>query len=198
MDAPHSMEIPSARPLPARLAEAVGALEATSKLAVVCVFFGWFCMNTLVVSLGSLQHGVRFFDMSALIADPTRLFFDGDTPVHRFLFGLSCLASLAVTVLPHLVKARHAWLAYLAPLLLMVGTMLTLYWRTSGQLFAPPDDPKSMTAGIINFANDLVHRGADIVSRHVSVGAGTYLALIGAVVLFVQGVRRYRDSQGFG
>jgi hypothetical protein len=76
--------------------------------------------------------------------------------------------------------------------------MLTLYWRTSGQLFAPPDDPKSMTAGIINFANDLVHRGADIVSRHVSVGAGTYLALIGAVVLFVQGVRRYRDSQGSG
>jgi hypothetical protein len=177
-----------------RWLQAIASMAATSKLAVICVFFGWFFMNTLVVSLGSLQHGVRFFEMSALIADPTRLFFDGDAPFQRSLFGLLCLLCLAATVLPYWVRHRQTWLAYLAPLLLMVATMLTLYWRTSGQWFASPDDAKSLTSNIVHFANDLVHRGADLVARHVAVGAGSYLALIGAVVLFVQGVRGYRDS----
>jgi hypothetical protein len=192
MDAPQSMEIRSTQPLLGRVVRGLAALDASSKLAIVCVVFGWFFMNTFVVSLGSLEHGVRFFDISAVIADPTRLFFDGDTPFHRVFFGLVCLACLVAPLAPHVMKTRSAWVGYLAPLALILACGVLLYWRTSGELFAPPSDPKSLSGGLIHFANELVRRGSDLVSRHVSIGAGSYLSVIGSAVLAVQGIRRSR------
>ena len=190
MDAPRSMEIPTTQPLLGRVVRGLAALDASSKIAIVCVVFGWFFTNTFVVSLGSLEHGVRFFDTSAVIADPTRLFFDGDTPFHRVFFVLMCLACLIAPLAPHFMKTQTAWLGYLAPLALILACGALLYWRTSGELFAPPSDPKSLSSNLIHFANDLVHRGSDLVSRHVSIGAGSYLSLFGSAVLAVQGVRR--------
>jgi hypothetical protein len=192
MDAPHRMEIPSTQRLLGRVARGLAALGASSKLAIVCVLFGWFFMNTFVVTLGSLAHGVRFFDMSAVIADPTRLFFGGDTPFHRTFFGLICLACLVAPLAPHVTSTRSAEFGYLAPLALILVCGVLLYWRTSGELFASPGDAKSLSGSLIHFANDLVHRGSDLVSRHVSIGAGSYLSLIGGTVLAVQGVRRLR------
>jgi hypothetical protein len=192
MAAPQSMEIAATRPLIGRVVRGVAALDASSKLAILCVLFGWFYMNSLVVTLGSLEHGVRFFDMSAVIADPTRLFFDRDTPWHRVLFGLLCLACLAAPLAPHLSNTRAAWLGYLAPLALLIACGALLYWRTSGELFAPPSDPNSLTGSLMHFANGLVHRGSDLMSRHVSIGAGSYLSFIGAAVLAAHGMRRAR------
>jgi hypothetical protein len=40
-----------------------------------------------------------------------------------------------------------------------------------------------------------VHRGGDLVSRHVSIGIGGYLALAASMVLTLQGVRRLRRSR---
>ncbi len=170
----------------------LAALDGSSKFAIVCVVFGWFFMNTFVVTLGSLEHGVRFFDMSAVIADPTRLFFGGDTPFHHGFFGLVCLACLIAPLAPHLMKTPSAWIGYLAPLALILACGVLLYWRTSGELFAPPSDPKALSGGLIHFANDLVRRGSDVVSQHVSLGIGSYFSLIGSAVLAVQGVRRSR------
>jgi hypothetical protein len=192
MDAPQRMEIPSSQPLLGRVGRGLAALDASSKLAIICVVFGWFFMNTFVVTLGSLEHGVRFFDMSAVIADPTRLFFGGDTPFHHGFFGLVCLACLIAPLTPHVMKMRSAWFGYLAPLALILACGVLLYWRTSGELFGPPSDPKALSGGLIHFANDLVRRGSDLVSRHVSLGTGSYLSLIGSAVLAVQGVRRSR------
>jgi hypothetical protein len=204
MDAPPSLDVPTTRPLFGRAIRAFAEVDGTSKLAMVCVVFGWFLMNTLVVSLGSLEHGVRFFDMSAVIADPTRLFFGVDAPFHRAFFGLLCLACVAAPLAPHLakldlakpdiVKKKSAWLFYLAPLALMVACGVLLYSRSSGEFFAAAPDPKSLSGSLIHFANDLVRRGSDLVSRHISVGAGGYLGLIGCVVLAVQGLRRFRHS----
>ena len=198
MDAPPSLEVPTSRPLLGRGVHAVSALEASSKLALVCVAVGWFFMNTLVASLGSLQHGVRFFDMSAIIADPTRLFFGVNAPVHRILFGLICLACLLAPLAPHLElapylqKRKSLWLCYALPLALMVVCGVLLYVRTSGEFFGDPGDPNSMTGSLMHFANNLVRRGSDMVSRHISVGLGAYLALLGSSVLASQGVRRFR------
>jgi hypothetical protein len=189
MDAQRSYDVASSQPPLARLLRAVAALDGSSKLAMVCLLFGWFFMNTFVVSLGSLQHGVRFFDLSAVIADPTRMFFDGDTPGHRVGFGLVCVACLFAPLASHLVKGRHAWLGYVLPLALILVCGVLLYWRTSGELFTPPEDAKSWSGSLIHFANDLVHRGTDLVSRHVAIGAGSYLSFIGGAVLAVQGVR---------
>jgi hypothetical protein len=192
MDTPRSMDVSSAQPLFGRALRAIGALEASTKLAIICVVFGWFFMNTLVVNLGSLQHGVRFFDIGAVIADPTRLFFGVDTSFQRVFFALICLVCLSAPLAPHLVKKHAAWLGYVAPFALMALSGVILYSRTSGEFFSAPSDANSLSGSLIHFANDLVHRGSDMVSRHVAIGAGGYLAFIGCAVLAVQGVRHFR------
>src|SRR6202011_108789 len=98
--------------------------------------FGWFFMKTLVVTLGSLQHGVRFFDLSAVIADPSRLFFDVDTPIHRIFFGLICLLCLLAPLAPHLMRKRSAWVGYLVPLALILVCAALVYSRSSNDFFA--------------------------------------------------------------
>jgi hypothetical protein len=194
MDAPPSTDVSTPHPAFGRVVRAVAALEGSSRLAIVCVLFGWFFMNTLVVTLGSLQHGVRFFDMSSVIADPSRLFFDVDTPFHRICFCLTCLLSLSAPLAPHLVKKRAAWLGYLAPLALILVCGALLYSRSSGDFFAAPTAAKSVSSNFIRFANDLVHHGSGLVSRHISVGAGGYVALIGSLVLAVRGIRGLRHA----
>ena len=199
MDAPPTLDVPSARPLLGRGMHAFLELDASSKLALIIVAMGWFFMNTLVASLGSFLHGVRFFDMSAIIGDPTRLFFGVNAPFHRIFFGLICLACLVAPLAPHLVaaptpleKRKSLWLCYAVPLVLMVVCGVLLYIRTSGDFFADPGDPNSMSGSLMHFANGLMRRGSDMVSRHISVGAGAYLALLGSSVLASQGVRRFR------
>jgi hypothetical protein len=204
MDAPPTLDVPTSRPLIGRGMRAFSALDASSKLALVIVAMGWFFMNTLVASLGSFQHGVGFFDISAIIGDPTRLFFGVNAPFHRIFFGLICLACLLAPLAPHLEVApsplepiplknrKWLWLCYTVPLALMVVCGVLLYVRTSGDFFADPGDPNSMTGSLVHFANGLVRRGSDMVSRHISVGAGAYLALLGSSVLASQGVRRFR------
>ncbi|MDB6082820.1 MAG: hypothetical protein JWN43_701 [Gammaproteobacteria bacterium] len=195
MDAPHSMEVPSTQPLFGRAVRALGELEGSSKLAIACIVFGWFFMTTLVVSLGSLRHGVRFFDMSAVIFDQSRLFFDVDTPFHRMFFASLCLLCLLAPLVPHMVKSKFAWAGYLAPLALILVCAVVLYSRTSGEYFAVPADTRSLSASFIRFASDWVHRGSDLVWRHVAIGGGAYLALIGSLILAVQGIRRFRYSR---
>ena len=198
MDAPPRVEVPTQQPL-GRVLHAAAELEASTKLAIVCVLFGWFFMNTLTVTLGSLQHGVRFYDMSAAIVDPSRLFFDVDTPFHRIIFGTISLVCLFAPLASHLVKPHpmkrgFAWLGYLAPLALILVCGALLYSRSSGDFFAAPADAKSVGGNFLRLANDLVHRGGDLVARHISVGAGGYLALLGSLVLAVQGIRRLRHA----
>lgn len=193
MDTPSRMEVSRHQPAVARAVRAVMLLDASTKLAMVCLVFGWFFMNTLVVSLGSLEHGVRFFDMSAVIADPTRLFFGIDTSAQRILFGFLCVACVLAPVAPQLWKNRLAWLAYTVPLALIVFSGLLLYSRTSGEFFVAPGDANSVSAHVIQFANDLARRGSNLVAKHVAIGAGGYLAFIGGVVLAAQGIRRFRE-----
>jgi hypothetical protein len=204
MDAPPTLDVSTGRPLLGRGVQAFLELESSSKLALVIVAMGWFFMNTLVASLGSFQLGVRFFDMSAVIGDPTRLFFGVNAPFQRIFFGLICLACLVAPLAPHLEvaptplepipleKGKSLWLCYAVPLVLMLVCGVLLYLRTSGDFFADPGDPNSMTGSLMHFANGLVRRGSDMVSRHISVGAGAYLALLGSSVLASQGVRRFR------
>ena len=192
MDAPRRMDVFPGQPVIGRFLRAITRLDLSTHLAMVCVLFGWFFMNTLVVSLGSLEHGVRFFDISAVIGDPTRLFFGVDSPAQRILFGLLCILCILAPVAPQLSTRRPVWLLSTAPLALIVLCGLLLYSRTSGEFFAAANDANSMSGHLVNFANDIARRGSNLVARHLSIGAGGYLALIGSVVLAVQGVRRFR------
>jgi hypothetical protein len=67
-----------------------------------------------------------------------------------------------------------------------------LYSKTSGEFFAAPADATSLGGSVIRFANDLVRRSTGLVSRHVSIGVGGYLAFAGALVLAMQGMRHLR------
>jgi len=161
-----------------------------AKFAIVCVFFSWFFIDTLVVSVGSVTHGVRFFDAGAVIADPTRMFFSIDTTFGVLSFAVLCVACLLLPLAPHLTRNRLAWIAYLAPLILMVVCGLLLYSKTSRDLLAAPSDPSGLKGSVMSFANKLLQRSSDYVSKHVAVGAGGYVALIASLCLAYMGVRR--------
>jgi hypothetical protein len=195
MDAPGNLQTAAAPSFVARLLKAAGEIELSSKIAIVCVFFGWFLVDTLVVTLGSLQHGVRFFDMSAVIADPSRMFFGLQGSVHRVLFVPLCIICLIAPLLPHFRRIKILWLSYAAPLALMMVCGVLLFARTSGEFIAAPSNAGRVGGNLVQFANDLVHHGGDLVARHVSIGVGGYLALAAALVLALHGARQLRDGR---
>jgi hypothetical protein len=178
----------------ARIITAAGELDPLSKFAILSVFFAWFFIDTLEVRLGSVKHGVRFFDASAVIADPTRMFFSIDTSFGVLVFALVCCLCLLGPLAPHLWRNRLAWLAYLLPLLLIVVCGLLLYSKTSGEILATPSDAGGVRTGVMNLANKILQRGSDLVSRHVAVGAGGYVAMLGSLVLGYQGLRRFLNK----
>jgi hypothetical protein len=194
METPGQLQPPAAPSLGARLSRAVLELDTVSKFALLCILFGWFFLDTLVVTLGSLQHGVRFLDISSVIADPTRLFFGVPGFTGRLLFGAVCALCLLAPLLPHLRHGRVNWLGYVAPLALMAICGAVLYSRTSSELLVAPSNVGRAGSNLIRFANDLLHQGSGLVARHVSVGLGGYLAMIAAMVLALRGFRRFRTA----
>jgi hypothetical protein len=175
-----------------RLAAAAGELDGLSRIAIVCLIIAWFFADTLVVTLGTVKHGVRFFDMPALIGDPSRMFFSIETTFSVIAFGLLGCACLLAPLLAHLRRGRPAWFAYCAPLCLIVVCGLWLYSRTSSEFFTAPAAVGSLGSKVVRFANSLAHQGSDLVTRHVAVGFGGYLGLLAGVVLVIQGVRGFR------
>ena len=172
----------------------VSSTETVSKIAIACIFLSWFFLDTLVVTLGSLQHGVRFFDMSAVIADPSRMFFGFSGWAHRAGFGLLCLACLGAPMLPHLRPRRALWLTYLAPLVLMGICAALLLLRTAGQFVAAPIDTAEIAGTVARLADDLVHHSSTRMMRHVSIGIGGYLGLMASLVLALRGARMFRSK----
>jgi hypothetical protein len=195
MDTPRSQDAASAPTLMGELSTAASRIDGLSMAALLALFIGWFFMNSLVASLGSLQQGLRFFDISAAMADPTRIFFGVEGSLRRVLFGALCISCLLAPVVPHWRSHRLAWAAYLAPLALMIFCGTVLYAKSSGDFFPAPSDAGALSTSVMRFANDLVNRGTGLVSRHISVGAGGYLAFAGALVLAVQGTRRFRSHR---
>jgi hypothetical protein len=194
MDAPGNLQAAAPPTLVARLLTAAGQIDLASKVALVGVLFGWFLVDTLVVTLGSLQHGVRFFDISAVIADPSRMLFGLQGSWHRAFFIPLCVVCILAPLLAHVRRTRVLWLCYVAPLALIVICGVLLFWRTSGDFIVSPHNAGRVGGSLIQFANDLVHHGGDLVARHVAIGVGAYLALAGAIVLALRGVRGFRRT----
>jgi hypothetical protein len=192
METPRSLDATPAPTLIGELSRAAARMDGLSLLALLALFIGWFFLDTLVASLGSLQHGLRFFDISAAISDPTRIFFGVESSFRRIFFGGLCLVCLLAPLVPHWRSHRLAWAAYLAPLALMVFCGVLLYVKSSGDFFPIPNDAGSLSTSVMRFANDMVNRGTGLVSKHISVGVGGYLAFAGALVLAVQGTRQFR------
>jgi len=168
-------------------------IDPAGLVALFCIFSSWFFIDTFTVTLGSLQHGVRFYDVPAVIADPTRMFFGTATTFRTLMFGALCVCCLLLPLAVYWRGERWIWFTLCAPLILMLVCGLVLYSRTSGEFFATPTDAASASGNLIRFANGLVHRGGGAVARHVSIGVGGYAAFVASLVLAISGVRGFKQ-----
>jgi len=176
------------------LLQAARRVDAVTWLALSCVLAGWFLLDSLVVTAGPLQQSIRFYGLAALISNPLQLF-SGIDAAHRsevIVFALVCSVVLCAPLVPHAVALREAWLAYLAPLALMVACGVFLYVQTSGDFLAQPADNRGVAADVVHLANKILRRGSEPIARRVGVGAGAYLALAGSLLLAWRGISRYR------
>jgi hypothetical protein len=183
------------RGTPNRWLEAASRLNGITWLALICLAAGWFYLDTLVVTAGPWRRAVHFYDLAAIIANPMQLFL-GINHAHLpevIILTLVCLGVLCTPLAPYLSRSREAWLAYLAPLALMLICGGWLYARTSGDFFTTAADTGTLTSDVVRFANDLFHRGSQPIARRVSLGAGSYVAIIGCLFLAYYGIRRYRE-----
>jgi hypothetical protein len=169
-------------------------LDSAGVVALLCIFLSWFFIDTFTVTLGTLQHGVRFYDVPAVIADPTRMFFGTATTFRTFLFGALCICCLMLPIAVYRRGERWAWFTLCAPLTLMLVCCLLLYSRTSGEFFATPTNAAGVGGNLIHFANGLVHRGSGAVARHVNIGVGGYAAFVASLVLAISGVRGFKKQ----
>jgi hypothetical protein len=177
---------------PSFLSRAVSAVvraDSITKVCVACLLLAWFFMATLTASLGSLEHGVRFFQFGVLIADPTRMFFPIPVSLGLILFGLLCLLCLLAPLLARLEDKRLSHLLLLLPLTLFAGSALILYYRSSQDFLSSSADATDLAGRVIRLANRLAHQGSDVISRHIGVAAGGYVSLIASLVLAARGVR---------
>jgi hypothetical protein len=174
---------------------AASRLDGLTWLALVCIVAGWFFLDTLVVTVGPWRRAVHFYELAAIIANPMRLFLNIDRAQLPGIiaFTLLCLGVLCTPLAPSLSRVRETWLAYVTPLALMLICGAWLYARTSGDFLNTSADTGTLTSDVVRFANDLLHRATQPVARRVSIGAGSYVAIIGCLFLAYHGVRRYRE-----
>lgn len=147
------------------------------------LFLGWFVLDTLVVRAGPIRHSLKFYEMSALIADPPGVLFGigAGHALHSISFGLLCAACLLGPLAARRLPARSARAVHALPLALMLVCAAVLYWRTAGDLLATPDRATPIASDLWRLANHVLNRGAAVASRSVSAGVGAWLALASSV-----------------
>lgn len=160
--------------------------------AVGLVFVGWFLLDTLSTTIGVIGLDFHFFDMAAIIDQPARLFtgVGGSGGWLTIIFGVLSLGVLAATLMPYVSGSRLARLARIAPLLLMLVCGGILYHETSQDTFTAAQNSGDVTAALVNLANVMARHSVGVAARHIGVGAGAWVAAVGALYLTYTGLRR--------
>ena len=149
------------------------------------VFIGWFLLDAVKTTLGSAALDFHFYDMAAIIANPLRLLtgVGTDAGILTTPFALLCLAVIVAPLLPVISRGPLAALARFAPLVLMVACASILYYQTRQDTFIVAQNSNDVTASLTRLANVLTRRAGGLVSRHIVVGAGSWVAGCGALLL---------------
>ena len=97
-------------------------IDVTTAVCIVLIAIGWFPMSTLVFTVGGLSQPTHFYQLAAIIEQPTMLLTGvGGHEAAIVLFSLLCWLVLVVALLlPQRYRDWTAWLAGLAPLVLML------------------------------------------------------------------------------
>ena len=183
----------------ATIGSALSKVEGGTWAAVSLTFTGWFLLDTLRVDWGPVRHRIPFYDVAAVIGSPVRLFtgLEGNHGLGTALFVLVCGATLLTPVTPYLLRHRFAWLAGMAPFMLMVTCALLLQVRTSGDVFAAHGDISDTIANDVrHLASHLIRNASASASRHVALASGGYLALLSSLYLCARAIRAFRIHRG--
>ena len=92
-------------------------------IALVLIFIGWFLLDAVTTSVGSVGLEFHFYEVAALIARPLRLLVglgDGATLI-TIPFALLCVALLVAPLVPALGAGPLSPAVRVAPLLLMLA-----------------------------------------------------------------------------
>jgi hypothetical protein len=166
-------------------------IDVTAAVCIVLIACGWFLMSTLVFTIGGLSQPTHFYQLAAIIEQPSMLLMgvDGHEPA-IVLFSLLCWSALVVALLvPQRRNDWAAWFAGLAPLVLMLLALLALYRATGAAAPTPPG--RGLRADLLRLGNDAMLGVSGKVAQHIHLGAGGVLALLASVVLAYHSVRRY-------
>jgi hypothetical protein len=172
------------------------ALKWPALIALAAVFAGWFLLNFVLLKIGPLHQEFRFYDIPAVIARPLRLVFGMDNAAlaTTIPFGVLCVAVLGVALLPQLSSRQFARFGACAPLALMVAGAAILWYQAAHETFPPPDDTSDIATAFVNLANALAKPARTVVSKHLTLGPGAWLSLVGALYLAYHGLRRPRTQ----
>jgi hypothetical protein len=180
-------------PLPKAGRHTLGqAVEAS--VATAFLLTGWLILDTLIIDLGPVRHTAKFFDLWAVIADPTGVLLRGDNRhlLSSALFGVICCATALAPLLTRTFPPRFARAAWFAPLTVLLVTAAVLYLRLPGELLHTPDTSGPVRRDLIRLANDLLGRGVTFAMRRLTVGGGAYVAGFASLWLATIGIRRWR------
>ncbi len=165
-------------------------------VCVACIAVGWFTMDSVEVSLGSMSVGTRFYELLAVQRHPSVLLFGTRDAygMQVFSFTLLCLLVLAAALAPQFAPAlavrRRGASAGILPLALMVLMGAALY--RGGLRLDATASPDSLRADLLRLAQDALQRAQNGLARHVTAGSGAYLSLLASLLLAVRSLTRLR------
>ena len=165
-------------------------IDVSTWVAAAGVIAGWFWLNTLVAAFGPIQHVVHFYELSAAIQDPRWLLYGvgQSASLGAVVSGLVCLAVVAAPLLARMGYVSRPRLLSALPLALMVLCGITLYVKSSSAHIEATDSLGRGGGYLARWANGATRWGGDVVARHIAIGAGAYVSLLGSAWLAVKGV----------
>jgi hypothetical protein len=158
-------------------------------LAQGLIFIGWFVLDTLRTSLGSMGFDFHFYEMAAIIANPLRLEVGiGDSArLITIPFSILCLALILA---PAVVPSRFTTAARFAPLVLMLVCGALLYHSAQQDTFAVARGANGITTSVVQLVNAVSRHTSDLLTRNIGLGAGSWLAGAGALLLAYSAIRK--------
>lgn len=171
-------------------------IDGISWLAMASTVVGWFGLDALVATFGPLQHRVRFYELAVVLLDPRQLLWglNGSLSSSTFAFALVCLVVIALPVLPRMGVSSARWLLIAAPLLWMLLCGIVFYVKASSAHVSAPESMGRLGGYLTGWANGALGWTGDVVARHIAVGPGVYLSLIGSGWLALKGAIELRAS----
>ncbi len=158
------------------------------------ILVGWFALNTLTTRIGAMKMGFHFYEVAALVQDPTRLLtgLNTESTLLTVAFSLVCLLTLAVAA-PNFRGGRIFRYGPCAPLVLMLVCATILNHKTNENSVAV-QNASEFTHTLINIANLTVRKSSQIMARYISIGAGAWLSGIAASYLAYTALRRHEPG----